>query len=84
MLRQFTGMNVVGVEVTWVAPACDHTEITCVAAAIVHFNLSWPTSGTTDRLLPHHGHVGHVGALRPLEDLPRRRDAFAAVSRSRG
>ncbi|MFC0452812.1 agmatinase [Rhodococcus jostii] len=39
MLRQLTGLNVVGADVVEVAPAYDHAEITCVAAATVVFDL---------------------------------------------
>jgi agmatinase len=39
MLRQLTGINIVGADVVEVAPAYDHAEITCVAAATVVFDL---------------------------------------------
>jgi agmatinase len=39
MLRQLTGINLVGADVVEVAPAYDHAEITCVAAATVVFDL---------------------------------------------
>ncbi|MGB8404462.1 MAG: agmatinase [Mycobacterium sp.] len=39
MLRKLTGLNIVGADVVEVAPAYDHAEITCVAAATVVFDL---------------------------------------------
>lgn len=39
LLRQLTGLNVVGADVVEVATAYDHAEITCVAAATVVFDL---------------------------------------------
>jgi agmatinase len=39
MLRQLTGIHIVGADVVEVAPAYDHAEITCVAAATVVFDL---------------------------------------------
>jgi agmatinase len=39
MLRQLTGINIVGADVVEVAPAYDHAEITCIAAATVVFDL---------------------------------------------
>lgn len=39
MLRQLSGLNLVGADVVEVAPAYDHAEITCVAAATVVFDL---------------------------------------------
>jgi agmatinase len=39
MLRRLTGLNIVGADVVEVAPAYDHAEITCVAAATVVFDL---------------------------------------------
>ncbi|MBU3067206.1 agmatinase [Nocardia sp. NEAU-G5] len=39
MLRQLTGLNIVGADVVEVAPAYDHAEITCVAAATLVFDL---------------------------------------------
>jgi agmatinase len=39
MLRQLTAINIVGADVVEVAPAYDHAEITCVAAATVVFDL---------------------------------------------
>jgi agmatinase len=38
-LRALTGINVVGADIVEVAPAYDHAEITCVAAATVVFDL---------------------------------------------
>ncbi|OBB56648.1 agmatinase [Mycolicibacterium monacense] len=39
MLRRLHGLNIVGGDVVEVAPAYDHAEITCVAAATVVFDL---------------------------------------------
>ena len=39
MLRGLNGINIVGADVVEVAPAYDHAEITCVAAATVVFDL---------------------------------------------
>jgi agmatinase len=39
MLRALRGLNVVGADVVEVAPAYDHAEITCLAAATVVFDL---------------------------------------------
>ena len=39
MLRKMTGLNIVGADVVEVAPAYDHAEITCVAAATVVFDI---------------------------------------------
>ncbi|WP_193047352.1 agmatinase [Mycolicibacterium baixiangningiae] len=39
MLRRLHGLNIVGADVVEVAPAYDHAEITCVAAATVVFDL---------------------------------------------
>jgi agmatinase len=39
MLRALRGLNIVGADVVEVAPAYDHAEITCVAAATVVFDL---------------------------------------------
>ena len=39
MLRALTGINVVGADVVEVAPAYDHAEITCLAAATVVYDL---------------------------------------------
>ena len=39
MLRQLAGINIVGADVVEVAPAYDHAEITCVAAATVVFDI---------------------------------------------
>lgn len=39
MLRRLTGLNIVGADVVEVAPAYDHAEITCVAAATLVFDL---------------------------------------------
>ncbi|HET7741641.1 MAG TPA: arginase family protein, partial [Mycobacterium sp.] len=39
MLRQLSGLNLVGADVVEVAPAYDHAEITSVAAATVVFDL---------------------------------------------
>jgi agmatinase len=39
MLRKLTGVNIVGADVVEVAPAYDHAEITCVAAATVVFDI---------------------------------------------
>ncbi|MDT5109117.1 MAG: guanidinobutyrase / D-arginase [Mycobacterium sp.] len=39
MLRALTGINVVGADIVEVAPAYDHAEITCIAAATVVFDL---------------------------------------------
>jgi agmatinase len=39
MLRKMTGLNIVGADVVEVAPAYDHAEITCVAAATLVFDI---------------------------------------------
>ena len=39
LLRKLDGLNIVGGDVVEVAPAYDHAEITCVAAATVAFDL---------------------------------------------
>ena len=39
MLRSLTGINIVGADVVEVAPAYDHAEITCLAAATVVYDL---------------------------------------------
>ncbi|MEV6138123.1 agmatinase [Nocardia sp. NPDC051990] len=39
MLRQLTGLNIVGADIVEVAPAYDHAEITCIAAATLVFDL---------------------------------------------
>jgi agmatinase len=39
MLRQLTGIEIIGADVVEVAPAYDHAEITCIAAATVVFDL---------------------------------------------
>jgi agmatinase len=39
MLRALTGLNIVGADVVEVAPAYDHAEITCLAAATVVYDL---------------------------------------------
>lgn len=39
MLRKLTGLNIVGADVVEVAPAYDHAEITCVAAATLVFDI---------------------------------------------
>ncbi|MDR3662667.1 MAG: agmatinase [Mycobacterium sp.] len=39
MLRRMAGLNIVGADVVEVAPAYDHAEITCVAAATVVFDI---------------------------------------------
>ncbi|MFF3467156.1 agmatinase [Streptomyces sp. NPDC001984] len=39
LLRSLDGLNIIGADVVEVAPAYDHAEITCVAAATVAFDL---------------------------------------------
>ena len=39
ILRGFRGLNLIGADVVEVAPAYDHAEITCVAAATLVFDL---------------------------------------------
>lgn len=39
MLRGFDGLNLVGADVVEIAPAFDHAEITCLAAATVAFDI---------------------------------------------
>ena len=39
MVRKMTGLNIVGADVVEVAPAYDHAEITCVAAATLVFDI---------------------------------------------
>ncbi|MEU0506455.1 agmatinase [Nocardia sp. NPDC005998] len=52
MLRQLTGLNIVGADVVEVAPAYDHAEITCVAAATLVFDLvSLMVSGSAAKAL---------------------------------
>ncbi|MET8871538.1 agmatinase [Nocardia sp. NPDC004604] len=52
MLRQLTGLNIIGADVVEVAPAYDHAEITCVAAATLVFDLvSLMVSGSAAKAL---------------------------------
>jgi agmatinase len=38
-LRRLDGLNIIGADVVETAPAYDHAEVTCVAAATVAFDL---------------------------------------------
>ena len=58
LLRRLDGLNIVGGDVVEVAPAYDHAEITCVAAATVAFDLITLMSKTEvrSRLAPVRSH----------------------------
>jgi len=57
MLRAMTGMNIVGADVVEVAPAYDHAEITCVAAATVVFDIVSLMVSGANAGLPVNGEV---------------------------
>jgi agmatinase len=57
MLRKMTGLNIVGADVVEVAPAYDHAEITCVAAATVVFDIVSLMVAGANSALPVNGKV---------------------------
>jgi len=57
MLRKMTGLNIVGADVVEVAPAYDHAEITCVAAATVVFDIVSLMVASAKASLPVNGEV---------------------------
>ena len=57
MLRKMTGLNIVGADVVEVAPAYDHAEITCVAAATVVFDIVSLMVAGARTTLPVNGEV---------------------------
>jgi agmatinase len=57
MLRKMTGLNIVGADVVEVAPAYDHAEITCVAAATLVFDIVALMAAGARTGLPVNGEV---------------------------
>ena len=57
MLRKMTGLNIVGADVVEVAPAYDHAEITCVAAATLVFDIISLMAAGARTGLPVNGEV---------------------------
>jgi agmatinase len=60
MLRKMTGLNIVGADVVEVAPAYDHAEITCVAAATVVFDIVSLMAAGARTVLPVNGEVANA------------------------
>jgi agmatinase len=57
VLRKMTGLNIVGADVVEVAPAYDHAEITCVAAATLVFDIVSLMVAGAQTNLPVNGEV---------------------------